>query len=139
MHNAAITGLPGPGKTPRNAGVPADDDRVNPRFNRDKLNELWISDITEHKTREGKIYCCVVLDMCSRKIVGWSIDSVQDSQLVVNALDMAIKQRKPRPGGVVHADRLNLVNSLPGLSRIKSAQLASCLHMNLSVMRVTTP
>ena len=68
---------------------------MNRRFNRDKLNELWVSDITEHKTREGKIYCCAVLDTCSRKIVGWSIDSVQDSQLVVNALDMAIKQRKP--------------------------------------------
>ena len=49
------------------------------------------------QAREGKVYCCAVLDTCSRKIVGWSIDSVQDSQLVVNALDMAIKQRKPRP------------------------------------------
>ena len=104
MHNAAITGLPGPGKASRNAGVPTDDHLVNRRFNRDGSNELWVSDITEHKTREGKIYCCAVLDTCSRKIVGWSIDSVQDSQLVVNAIDMAIKQRKPRPGGVVHAD-----------------------------------
>jgi putative transposase len=117
MHNAAITGLPGPGRASRNSGVPTDDDLVNRRFNRDGLNELWVSDITEHKTREGKIYCCAVLDTCRRKIVGWSIDSVQDSQLVVKALDMAIKQRKPRPGGVVHADRLNLVNSHPGLSR----------------------
>ena len=70
MHNAAITGLPGPGKASRNAGVPTDDDLVNRRFNRDGLNELWVSDITEHKTREGKIYCCAVLDTCSRKIVG---------------------------------------------------------------------
>ena len=139
MHNAASTGLPGPGKASRNAGVPTDDDLVNRRFNRDGLNELWVSDITEHKTREGKIYCCAVLDTCSRKIVGWSIDSVQDSQLVVNALDMAIKQRKPRPGGVVHADRLNLVNSLHGFSRIKSAQLASCPHLDPSAMRMTTP
>ena len=50
MHNAAITGLPGPGKASRNAGVPTDDDLVNRRFNRDGLNELWVSDITEHKT-----------------------------------------------------------------------------------------
>jgi putative transposase len=85
MHNAAITGLPGPGRASRNSGVPTDDDLVNRRFNRDGLNELWVSDITEHKTREGKIYCCAVLDTCRRKIVGWSIDSVQDSQLVVNA------------------------------------------------------
>ena len=50
MHNAAITGLPGPGKASRNAGVPTDDDRWNRRFNRDGLNVLWVSDITEHKT-----------------------------------------------------------------------------------------
>jgi len=99
----AFQGLPGPGRASRNSGVPTDDDLVNRRFNRDGLNELWVSDITEDKTREGKIYCVAVLDTCSRKIVGWSIDSVQDSQLVVNALDVAIKQRKPRPGGVVHA------------------------------------
>ena len=50
MHNAAITGLPGPGRASRNSGVPTDDDLVNRRFNRDGLNELWVSDITEHKT-----------------------------------------------------------------------------------------
>ena len=97
MQNAAITGFPGTGKASRNAGVPTDEDFVKPRFIRHGLNQLCVSDITEHqlKTREGKIYCCAVLDMSSRKIVGWSINSVQDSQLVVNALDMAIKQRKP--------------------------------------------
>ena len=50
MHNAAIAGLPGPGRASRNSGVPTDDDLVNRRFNRDGLNELWVSDITEHKT-----------------------------------------------------------------------------------------
>ena len=123
MHNAAITGLPGPGKASRNAGVPTDDDLVNRRFNRDGLNELWVSDITEHKTREGEIYCCAVLDTCSRKIVGWSIDSVQDSQLVVNALDMAIKQRKPRPGGVVHADHGVQFTSWAFTNKTRSAGL----------------
>jgi transposase InsO family protein len=50
-----------------------------------------MTDITEHRTREGKIYCCAVTDTCSRRIIGWSIDSVQDAQLVVKALDMAIQ------------------------------------------------
>ena len=50
MHNAAIAGLPGPGRASSNSGVPTDDDLVNRRFNRDGLNELWVSDITEHKT-----------------------------------------------------------------------------------------
>ena len=65
---------------------------------------MWGTDITEHPTREGKVYCCCVLDTCSRRIVGWSIDSVQDATLVVNALDMAIKQRRVKKGSVVHAD-----------------------------------
>jgi putative transposase len=123
MHNAAITGLPEPGKTSRNAGVPTDDDLVNRCFNRDGLNELWVIDIAEHKTREGKIYCCAVLDKCSRKIVGWSIDSVQDSQLVVNALDMTIKRRKPRPGSVVHADHGVQFTSWAFTNKIRSAGL----------------
>jgi transposase InsO family protein len=38
-------------------------------------NQLWLTDITEHPTREGKLYCCVVLDTHSRKVIGWSIDS----------------------------------------------------------------
>jgi len=56
------------------------------------------------QAREGKVYCCCVLDTFSRRIVGWSIDTIQNSNLVVNALDMAIKNRQPKPGGVVHAD-----------------------------------
>jgi len=53
MQNAAIAGLPRPGKASRKSGVPTDDDIVNPRFNRDGLNELWVSDITELET-QGK-------------------------------------------------------------------------------------
>jgi transposase InsO family protein len=66
---------------------------------------------TEHPTREGKVFCCCVMDTFSRKIVGWSIDSVQNSALVVNALDMAIRNRQPEAGGIVHAD--HGVNSAP--------------------------
>ena len=57
---------------------------------------------TSHERRKG--FCCAVMDTFSRKIVGWSIDNAQDSTLVVNALDMAIKNREPGPGGIVHAD-----------------------------------
>lgn len=52
---------------------------------------------TEHPTREGKVYCCAVMDTFSRRIVGWSIDTAQDSALVVNALDMAIRNRNHPP------------------------------------------
>ena len=97
MHNAGVAGLPGPAKTTRVKGRPTSDDLVKRQFTRSDTDELWVSDITEHPTREGKVYCCCVLDTCSRRIVGWSIDSVQDTTLVVNALDMAIKQRQTKP------------------------------------------
>jgi putative transposase len=91
MHNAEIAGVPGPRKVKRIKGTPTSEDLVQRNFEPSSLDELWVSDITEHPTREGKVYCCCVLDTCSRRIVGWSIDSAQDTNLVVNALDMAIK------------------------------------------------
>ncbi len=54
--------------------------------------------------RERRLYCAAVLDAYSPRIVGRSIDSRQDSTLVGNALDMAIRNRRPEPGGIVHAD-----------------------------------
>jgi putative transposase len=59
---------------------------------------------TEHPTREGKVYCCVVLDIWSRKVVGWSIDSTQTASLATNALGMAIQSRRPPQGAVIHSD-----------------------------------
>lgn len=82
----------------------AADDLVHRKFHRLSPDELWVTDITEHPTREGKVFCAAVLDACSRKIVGWAIGSKQDSTLVVNVLDMALRARAPAPGGIVHAD-----------------------------------
>jgi len=104
MNNANIYGLPGPTRIKRLRGVATADDLVNRKFHRLAPNELWVTDITEHPTREGRVYCAAVMDAYSRRIVGWSIDSRQDSTLVVNALDMAIRNRRPEPGGIVHAD-----------------------------------
>jgi putative transposase len=71
---------------------------------RGEPNRLWVTDITEHPTREGKVYCAVVLDTYSRKVVGWSIDATQTATLVTNALGMAISNRQPRPGTIIHSD-----------------------------------
>lgn len=95
MSGAGIYGLTGPTRIKRVRGLVTADDLVNRKFARQRPNELWVTDITEHPTREGKVYCCCVMDTFSRKIVGWSIDSMQTSSLVVNALDMAIKNRQP--------------------------------------------
>jgi putative transposase len=65
-----------------------------------------VTDITEHRTAESKVYCAVVLDTFSRRVVGWSIDSSPTAALVTSALGMAIDQRNP-PGGstVIHSDQ----------------------------------
>lgn len=104
MTQAGIYGLPGPARVKRLRGVVTSDDLVNRKFHRLRPNELWVTDITEHPTREGKVFCAAVLDAFSRRIVGWSIDSRQDTTLVINALDMAVRNRRPGPGGIVHAD-----------------------------------
>jgi putative transposase len=104
-------------------GVVRADDLVNRKFHRPHPNELWVTDITEHPTREGKVYCCAVLDAFSRRIIGWSIDTVHNSNLVVNALDMAIKNRNPSPGGVVHANHGVQLTSWAFTNRIKEAGL----------------
>jgi transposase InsO family protein len=80
-------------------------DLVDRDFTRGGPNQLWVTDITEHPTREGKVYCCVVLDAFSRRVVGWSIDTSPNAALVTNALGMAIDSRKPAAGTVIHSDQ----------------------------------
>jgi putative transposase len=60
---------------------------------------------TEHPTREGKVYCAVVLDACSRRVIGWSIETTPTAALVTNALGMAIESRKPAAGTLIHSDQ----------------------------------
>ena len=69
------------------------------------------------------MFCAAVLDAYSRRIVGWSIDTRQDSTLVANALDMAIRNRRPEPGGVVHADHGVQFTSWAFGERIRTAGL----------------
>ena len=83
-----------------------------------------MTDITEHPTREGKIYCCVVLDAFSRRVVGWSIDSTQTAVLVTNALGMATRRRDPAGGLVIHADRGVQFTSWSFSQKVREAGLA---------------
>ncbi|GHD80266.1 hypothetical protein GCM10010317_102060 [Streptomyces mirabilis] len=70
MTQAGIYGLPGPVRIKRLRGVVTADDLVNRKFHRLRPNELWVTDITQHRTTEGWVYCAAVLDAFSRKIVG---------------------------------------------------------------------
>jgi len=106
MRRLGIYGLP-KRRLPRGArvGKPDSLDLVRRRFSAEGPDRLWMTDITEHPTREGKIYCCAVIDAFSRMVVGWSIDSRQTGLLVANALGMALRRRTPRDGGIIHSDQ----------------------------------
>jgi len=95
MNRAGIQGLSGRPKLRRIPNVATAADLVERQFTRTEPDQLWVTDITEHPTREGKLYCCVVLDAFSRRVVGWSIDASATAALVMNALGMAISQRNP--------------------------------------------
>ena len=103
MGRLGLAGLPGRPKYRKIPNTPTASDLVNRDFARTEPNRLWLTDITEHPTREGKVYCAVVLDAFSRRVVGWSIDSSQTANLVVNALGMAIENRQAE-GVVIHSD-----------------------------------
>src|ERR687894_1792762 len=71
----------------------------------DAPNRLWVTDITEHPTAEGKVYCAAVMDAYSRLIVGWSIADHMRTELVTDALGMAILRRQPdSQGAIVYSD-----------------------------------
>lgn len=104
MHRAGIAGVTGRPRFRRIPNVATAADLVERRFGRDDPDRLWVTDITEHPTREGKVYCAVVLDVWSRRVVGWSIDASPTAGLVTNALGMAIEGRRP-DGTVIHSDQ----------------------------------
>ena len=78
---------------------------LNREFARVLPNQAWVSDITYIRTRSGWLYLAAVLDLHSRKIVGWAMAPGMPATLVCAALQMAIAQRNPAPGLVVHSDR----------------------------------
>lgn len=105
MRRAGLQGLSGRRKWQRAPNLSTATDLVDRQFSRDGRDQLWVTDITEHPTREGKVYCAVVLDVFSRHVVGWSIDSAPTAALVTNALGMAIDNRRPAAGAtVIHSD-----------------------------------
>lgn len=75
------------------------------QFKPNAPDRAWVSDITYVRTRSGWLYLAVVLDLFSRKIVGWAMAPSMPAELVCTALSLAIASRKPAPGLIVHSDR----------------------------------
>lgn len=81
-------------KNGKRPGPPAHDDLVHRDFTAQRPNELWLTDITEHPTSEGKLYLCAIKDVYSNRIVGYSISDRMKSSLAVNALNSAVARRR---------------------------------------------
>lgn len=86
-------------------GLPVAPNVLKQDFSAQRPNEKWVSDLTYIPTREGWLYLAVVLDLFSRKIVGWAMDEQMTSELVLRALRMALKQRKRQEPVLHHSDR----------------------------------
>jgi putative transposase len=78
---------------------------LNRNFTASAPNKVWVTDITYIWTREGWMYLAAILDLFSRRVVGWSMDSRIDQTLALDALRMALRTRRPEPGLLHHSDR----------------------------------
>jgi putative transposase len=89
----------------RKPGPPVHDDLVERDFKAAGPNQVWLIDITEHPTAEGKLYLCAIKDVYSGRIVGYSMDARMTSALATAALRNAVALRRPVGGTIVHSDR----------------------------------
>ena len=92
------------GCTRRDPARPSYPDLVERSFTALKPNQLWVADITQHYTSGGWLYLAVIIDLFSRIIAGWSMSDRPIAELVVNALNMAIWNRRPEKGLIHHSD-----------------------------------
>lgn len=97
--------------TVRDREAKAAPDLVNRKFQASRPNELWVADITYIPTLAGFLYLAVVLDAFSRRVVGWAMETHLRAELVIEALNMAIRQRGGR-GVIHHSDRGSQYTSL---------------------------
>jgi transposase InsO family protein len=110
----------------RKPGPPVHDDLVCRDFTASRPNEKWLGDITEHPTREGKLYLCTFRDCFSGRVVGYSIDERMTSDLAVAALRNAIALRNP-VGTIVHTDRGSQFRSRKFVEALKHAKLVGSM------------
>lgn len=85
--------------------LPIAENVLNRQFEPKSANAAWVADITYMRTRSGWLYLAVVLDLFSRKVVGWAMAPNMPAELVCSAMQMAVAQRQPPPGLIAHSDR----------------------------------
>lgn len=111
----------------RRPGVAVHDDLVRREFRAPAPDLVWLTDITEHPTGEGKLYCCAVKDVFSNRIVGYAINKRMTAPLAVSALRQAIARRQPHGTVVVHSDRGSQFRSRPFRAVLTAAGLTGSM------------
>lgn len=115
------------GCTRRNEKHQPQPDLVQRDFTPDGLNRLWVADLTQHMTGEGWLYLAMVLDVYSRRVIGWAMDARAQTELVVDALNMAVQSRRPGGGVIHHSDHGAQYTSLAYTKRLVEAGLVGSM------------
>lgn len=130
MRHAGLSGLVARkhGRTTvRVPGVRICEDLVDRNFMASAPNRLWVADITYLRTWEGWLYLVAVQDVYSRRIVGWAMDSHMRTELVLDALQMALARRRPQPGLIWHSDQGSQFVSLAFGQKARQAGIAQSM------------
>lgn len=113
--------------TVENTKAKASENILKGNFSSEKENRIWTSDITYIWTKQGWLYLAVIMDVYSRKIVGWSLCSSLSAELVIKALMMAILHRNPEQGIIFHSDRGSQYTSSSVREVLKSYQMTQSM------------
>jgi putative transposase len=103
------------------------DNVLKQQFNAGKPNEIWVGDTTYIRTLQGWLYLATVIDLFSRKVVGWAMSARNNSKLTVDSIQMAVKHRKIEGDLVFHSDQGVQYSSIPFLSALKSNNIISSM------------
>jgi putative transposase len=117
-------GRRGSGKRP---GPAVHDDLVRRNFTAPAPDRIWLTDLTEHPTSEGKLYICCIKDVCSRRIVGYATSDRMTASLAVAALRQAVARRRPSGVVVVHSDRGGQFRARSFVAVLKAAGLVGSM------------
>jgi putative transposase len=122
------------GRTAKRPGPPAHDDLVECDFTASAPNELWLTDITEHATGEGKIYLCAIKDVCSNRIVGYSISDRMEASLAPRRPGLGGPGRRGGDVGgcIVHSDRGSQFRSRKFLRELTRHDLVKSMGQSAS-------
>lgn len=113
--------------TVENTKAKASENILKGNFSSEKENRIWTSDITYIWTKQGWLYLAVIMDVYSRKIVGWSLCSSLSAELVIKALMMAVLHRNPEQGIIFHSDRGSQYTSSSVRRMLKSYQMTQSM------------